>query len=162
MKNTNTIEVSNKQIIEYLTGAAAHGGYSFDGVRIEPGTVVTCLKTIAKQIGVSYYRVKKCLAQLVESGRVTIARHKCFTIITICTTQPSTDPQEPMAQPDTPHDAEPEPAPPPAAESKSETIWGYAEPISIYAYSHPTKPPIHRPRQHILNDTRPSLSLSTQ
>lgn len=162
MKNTNTIEVSNKQIIEYLTGAAAHGGYSFDGVRIEPGTAVICLKTIAKQIGLSYYRVKKCLAQLVESGRVTIARHKCFTLITIRATQPSTDPQEPMAQPDTPQDAAPEPAPPPAAESKSKTIWGYTEPISIYAYSLPRKPPIHRPRQHILNDTRPSLSLSTQ
>lgn len=162
MENTNTIEVSNKQIIEYLTGAAAHGGYSFDGVRIEPGTAVTCLKTIANQIGVSYYRVKKCLAQLVESGRVTIARHKCFTLITIRATQPSTDPQEPTTQPDTPHDAAPEPSPPPAAECKSKTIWGYAEPISIYAYSHPTKPPIHRPRQHILNDTRPSLSLSTQ
>lgn len=130
MKNTNTIEVSNKQIIEYLTTAAAHGGYSFDGVRIEPGTAVTCLKTIAKQIGVSYYRVKKCLAQLVESGRVTIARHKCFTLITISAIQPSTDPEEPTAQQDTPQDAEPEPTPIPEPESK----WGYQEPITILAY----------------------------
>lgn len=147
MKNTYTIEVSNKQIIEYLTGAAAHSGYRFDGVRIEPGTAVTCLKTIAKQMGLSYYRVKKCLAQLVESGRVTIARHKCFTLITIRATQPSADPQDPPAQPDAPQGEVPEPTPPSAGQS--ETKWGYTEPISIYAYSHLTKPPIHRPRQHI-------------
>lgn len=144
MKNTDTIEVTNKQIIEYLTEAAAHGGYSFDGVRIEPGTAVTCLKTIANHSGLSYYRVKKCIALLVESGRVAIARHKGFSLITICSTQPSTDPQEPPAQPDAPQEAAPKPA-----SGYPETRWGYTEPITIYAYPYPTKPSTHRPRQYI-------------
>lgn len=86
MKRKNTTEVSNNQIIEYLTEAAAHTGYMFDGVKIEPGTTVTCLKTIATATGLSYYRVKKCVAQLVESGRATITRHKGFAIITFCST----------------------------------------------------------------------------
>lgn len=86
MKRKNTTEVSNNQIIEYLTEAAAHAGYMFDGVKIESGTAVTCLKTIATATGLSYYRVKKCVAQLVESGRATITRHKGFAIITFCST----------------------------------------------------------------------------
>lgn len=59
MKNKQSIEVSNNQVVEYLADAAAHGGYSWDGVRIENGTTVTCLKTIAGATGLSYYRVKK-------------------------------------------------------------------------------------------------------
>lgn len=84
MKNKIRTEESNNQIIEYLTQAAAHGGYYFDGIKIEPGTAVTCLKTIASQTNLSYYRVKKCIGRLVESGRVTIVRHKCFAVITFC------------------------------------------------------------------------------
>lgn len=98
MKNTKTIEVSNNQIIEYLTDAAAHGGYCWDGVDVEPGTAVTCLKTIATATGLSYYRVKKCIDQLVEAGRITLVRHKCFAVITFCPAQPDggqRDEQEP-------------------------------------------------------------------
>lgn len=101
MKNKESIEVSNNQIVEYLTEAATHGGYSWDGVRIENGTAVTCLKTIAGATGLSYYRVKKCIGQLVEAGRITITRHKCFAIITFCSAQPQVEltqePQEPQA-----------------------------------------------------------------
>lgn len=86
MKNKIRTEESNNQIIEYLTQAAAHGGYYFDGIKIEPGTAVTCLKTIASQTNLSYYRVKKCIGRLVESGRVKIVRHKCFAVITFCAT----------------------------------------------------------------------------
>ncbi len=86
MKNKIRTEESNNQIIEYLTQAAAHGGYYFDGVKIEPGTAVTCFKTIAAQTNLSYYRVKKCIARLVESGRVVIVRHKGFAIIRFCAT----------------------------------------------------------------------------
>lgn len=100
MKNKESIEVSNNQIVEYLTEAATHGGYSWDGVRIENGTAVTCLKTIAGATGLSYYRVKKCIGQLVEAGRITITRHKCFAIITFCSVQPQVEftqePQEPQ------------------------------------------------------------------
>lgn len=84
MKNKISTEESNNQIIEYLTQAAAHGGYYFDGIKIEPGTAVTCFKTIASQTNLSYYRVKKCIDRLVESGRVVIVRHKCFAVITFC------------------------------------------------------------------------------
>lgn len=87
MKNKNTIEESNNQIVEYLTMAAAHGGYCCDGVRIESGTAVTCMKTIATATGLSYYRVKKCIAQLVEAGRITVVRHKSLAIITFCVAQ---------------------------------------------------------------------------
>lgn len=101
MKNKESIEVSNNQIVEYLVESAAHGGYSWDGVRIENGTAVTCLKTIAAATGLSYYRVKKCIGQLVEAGRITITRHKCFAIITFCSAQPQVEPaqtsQEPQA-----------------------------------------------------------------
>lgn len=86
MKNKIRAEESNNQIIEYLTQAAAHGGYYFDGIKIEPGTAVTCFKTIAAQTNISYYRVKKCIARLVESGRVVIVRHKGFAIISFCAT----------------------------------------------------------------------------
>lgn len=88
MKRTHKTEVSNNLIIEYLTTAATHGGYNWDGIDIEAGTTVTCLKTIANATGLSYYRVKKCIMQLVESGRVTLTRHKCFAIITFCQAQP--------------------------------------------------------------------------
>lgn len=87
MKNKSAIEESNNQIVEYLTMAAAHGGYCWDGVRIDSGTAVTCMKTIANATGLSYYRVKKCIAQLVEAGRITVARHKSFAIITFCVAQ---------------------------------------------------------------------------
>lgn len=97
MKNKESIEVSNNQIVEYLTEAATHGGYSWDGVRIENGTAVTCLKTIAGATGLSYYRVKKCIGQLVEAGRITITRHKCFALITFCSAQPQVElSQEPQ------------------------------------------------------------------
>lgn len=86
MKNTNKIETSNNQIVNLLIEAASHAGYCCDGINIEPGTAVTCLKTIANATGLSYYRVKKCIGQLIEAGRITITRHKCFSIITICTT----------------------------------------------------------------------------
>lgn len=86
MKNTIRTEESNNRIIEYLTQAAEHGGYYFDGIKIEPGTAVTCFKTIASQTNLSYYRVKKCIDQLVESGRVVIVRHKGFAIISFCVT----------------------------------------------------------------------------
>lgn len=86
MKNKIRTEESNNQIIEYLTQAAAHGGYYFDGIKIEPGTAVTCFKTIAAQTNLSYYRVKKCIDRLVESGRVVIVRHKGFAIISFCAT----------------------------------------------------------------------------
>lgn len=86
MKNTNKTETVNNQIISVLTEAASHAGFCWDGVKIEPGTAVTCLKTIALATGLSYYRVKKCICQLLEAGRITIKRHKCFSIITICAT----------------------------------------------------------------------------
>lgn len=97
MKNINKTEVTNNLIIEYLTAAAAHGGYNWDGVSIEPGTAVTCLKTITNATGLSYYRVKKCVMQLVESGRITLTRHKCFAIITFCQAQPQEATQKPTA-----------------------------------------------------------------
>ena len=97
MKNTNTIEVSNNLVLEYLTTTAAHGGYCWDGVKIEPGTAVTCLKTIATATGLSYYRVKKSIAQLIEAGKIAIVRHKCFAIITICPTLPQSKQTEPIA-----------------------------------------------------------------
>lgn len=75
--------------------ATAHGGYNWDGIDIKPGTTVTCLKTIANATGLSYYRVKKCIMQLVESGRITLTRHKCFAIITFCPAQPQEAPQKP-------------------------------------------------------------------
>lgn len=107
MKNTKTTEVSNNKIIEYLTDAAAHGGYYCDGVKIEPGTAVTCLKTIATQTGLSYYRVKKCIAKLVEAGRVTITRHKCFAIITFCPEQaPETSTKRPEPEKVAPNEAD--------------------------------------------------------
>lgn len=93
MKNTNKIETSNNQIVNLLIEAASHAGYCWDGINIEPGTAVTCLKTIANATGLSYYRVKKCISQLVEAGRITITRHKCFSIITICA-NPSHDKQQ--------------------------------------------------------------------
>lgn len=93
MKNTNKIETSNNQIVNLLIEAASHAGYCWDGINIEPGTAVTCLKTIAIATGLSYYRVKKCISQLVEAGRITITRHKCFSIITICA-NPSHDKQQ--------------------------------------------------------------------
>lgn len=99
MKNTKTIEVSNNQIIEYLTDAAAHGGYCWDGVNVEPGTAVTCLKTIATATGLSYYRVKKCIDQLVEAGRITLVRHKCFAVITFCPEQPDGGPRDEQEPP---------------------------------------------------------------
>lgn len=86
MKNTNKTEMVSKQIISILTEAASHAGYCWDGINIEPGTAVTCLKTIAIATGLSYYRVKKCIGQLIEAGRITITRHKYFSIITICAT----------------------------------------------------------------------------
>lgn len=92
MKNTNKIETSNNQIVNFLIEAASHAGYCWDGINIEPGTAVTCLKTIANATGLSYYRVKKCISQLIEAGRIIITRHKCFSIITICAT-PSHDKQ---------------------------------------------------------------------
>ena len=103
MKNTNTIEVSNNQVLEHLTAAAAHGGYCWDGVKIEPGTAVTCLKTIATATGLSYYRVKKSIAQLIEAGKIAIVRHKCFAIITICPTLPQSKQTEPIATQTTPN-----------------------------------------------------------
>lgn len=98
MKRKNTMEVSNNQIVEYLIDAASHAGYMFDGVKIEPGTAVTCLKTIATATGQSYYRVKKCVAHLVETGRVTITRHKCFAIITFCAPAADDDQAESSAK----------------------------------------------------------------
>ncbi len=103
MKNTNTIEVSNNQVLEYLTTAAAHGGYCWDGAKIEPGTAVTCLKTIAIATGLSYYRVKKSIAQLIEAGKIAIVRHKGFAIITICPTPPQSKQTEPIATQTTPN-----------------------------------------------------------
>lgn len=99
MKNKESIEVSNNQIVEYLAEAATHGGYSWDGVRIENGTAVTCLKTIAGATGLSYYRVKKCIGQLVEAGRITITRHKCFSIITFCSAQPQVELTQELQEP---------------------------------------------------------------
>lgn len=101
MKNTNAKQLTDNQIIEYLTNAAAHEGYCWDGVKIKPGTAVTCLKTIARETGLSYYRVKKCIARLVEAGRITITRHKCFAIITFRATQPQAKQtaEQPKAQP---------------------------------------------------------------
>lgn len=98
MKNKSTTEESNNQIVEYLTKAAAHGGYCWDGVRIDSGTAVTCMKTIANATGLSYYRVKKCIAQLVEAGCITVARHKCFAIITFCAVQEHGGQQKPESQ----------------------------------------------------------------
>lgn len=86
MKNKIRAEESNNLIIEYLTKAATHGGFYLDGIVIEPGTAVACMKTIAVLNDVSYYRVKKCINWLVESGRVEIVRCKGFALITFCET----------------------------------------------------------------------------
>lgn len=98
MKSTNTIEVSNNQVLEHLSAAAAHGGYCWDGVKIKPGTAVTCLKTIATATGLSYYRVKKSITRLIEAGKIAIVRHKGFAIITICPTLPQSKQTEPKAR----------------------------------------------------------------
>lgn len=82
MKNTITNEVADKKIIEYLTDAGAHGGYCLDGVKIKPGTAVTCLKAIAIATKLSYYRVKKCIGRLLQSGHISLVRYKCFSMIT--------------------------------------------------------------------------------
>lgn len=101
MKNNITTEESNNQIVEYLAKAAAHGGYCWDGVRIDTGTAVTCMKTIANATGLSYYRVKKCIAQLVGAGRIIVVRHKSLAIITFCVAQEQDGQPAPECQ-DTP------------------------------------------------------------
>lgn len=133
MKGTNKHEVSNNQIIEYLTDAAAHGGYCWDGISIEPGTAVTCLKTIARETGLSYYRVKKSIDLLVEAGRITITRHKCFAIITF-NPAPTTDRrQEPeKTQSDEQHDSE-------LAPTTTPSNWNTA-----YTAPSPTQPLLNR------------------
>lgn len=73
MKNKSTTEESKNQIVEYLTKAAAHGGYCWDGVRIDSGTAVTCMKTIANATGLSYYRVKK----MYRAARLGRLHHCC-------------------------------------------------------------------------------------
>ena len=83
MKTMKSSENFVKQIFEYLTRIATHGGYHWDGIMIQPGTAVASFKSIAADTGLSYYRVKKCIATLAESGSVTITRYKCFAIITI-------------------------------------------------------------------------------
>ncbi len=134
MKNTNKHEVSNNQIIEYLTNAAAHGGYCFDGICIEPGTAVTCLKTIARETGLSYYRVKKCIDLLVEAGRISVTRHKCFAIITF-NPDPTTDRQQ-----------EPE-----KTQSEEQTVSAFAPTTTSKITNTPSPAPSPTPTQPHLN-----------
>lgn len=91
MKTKFTLENVKKQVIEYLTDAASHSGYKWDGLAIRPGTAVVSLKTIAGELGISYYRVKKCITALVESGDITVGRHKCLAVISVNPQSPVED-----------------------------------------------------------------------
>lgn len=120
MKTKNNSKNFENQVVKYLTASAAHAGYRWDGIMINPGTTVASFKTIAAETGLSYYRVKKCLAALAESGAITISRHKCFAIIIVNTPAAKTKTAA-VTVPDTTEDVAPESGSTPESDTAPES-----------------------------------------
>lgn len=74
-------------VYSHIHRYADHKGYVWDGVTVNPGTGVMSFKTIATETGLSYYRVRRCMAALVDMGVITVERHKCCAIVTIADVQ---------------------------------------------------------------------------
>lgn len=83
MKKTEKNTDFKNQVLDYLITSAGHLGYIWDGLEIAPGMAVASYKTIAADTGLSYYRVRKIIATLVEEGKISISRHKCFAVFVL-------------------------------------------------------------------------------
>lgn len=70
-------------LFSYLMVISAHCGFRFDGMDVESGTVLTSLKTISEETGMSVARVRKSLGRLSDLGEVTVGRRKNLTVITV-------------------------------------------------------------------------------
>ena len=54
------------------------------GRTIEIGQLITRIKKLSSETGISEWSVRTCLGRLVKSGEITIQPTNKFTIITVC------------------------------------------------------------------------------